>query len=267
MDSGLYAAVNGALRTEMKLDVLTNNLANVNTTGFKEGNITFDSYMTSPGPEQFPLPGDSFMGLKGPGDIPFPFSNPATNALSVTYPAAPSTTTDTTQGGLVPTGNALDVAINGEGFFVLDTPEGRRYTRDGSFEVNSLGELVNQDGYNVLGAGGSKLIIGNKKVYIGDDGIISNETGVLGQIHRVGLPAEQLKKVGQNLYSAPADSEISMEGTTATIEQGFLEASNANAIRGMTQMIEANRAFESYMKMIQALDGLDGQANQIGRLS
>jgi flagellar basal-body rod protein FlgF len=267
MDSGLYAAVNGALRTEMKLDVLTNNLANVNTTGFKEGNITFDSYMTSPGPEQFPLAGDSFMGLKGPGDIPFPFSNPATNALSVTYPAAPSTTTDTTQGGLVPTGNSLDVAINGEGFFVLDTPEGRRYTRDGSFEVNKLGELVNKNGFNVLGAGGGKLTIGTSTVAIGEDGVISNKDGQLGRLERVGIPAEVLKKVGQNVYTAPEGSEIPMEGTLGGVQQGFLEASNANAIRGMTQMIEANRAFESYMKMIQTLDGLDGQANRIGRLS
>ena len=267
MDSGLYAAVNGALRTEMKLDVLTNNLANVNTTGFKEGNITFDSYMTSPGPEQFPLAGDSFMGLKGPGDIPFPFSNPATNALSVTYPAAPSTTTDTTQGGLVPTGNSLDVAINGEGFFVLDTPEGRRYTRDGSFEVNKLGELVNKNGFNVLGAGGGKLTIGTSTVAIGEDGVISNKDGPLGRLERVGIPAEVLKKVGQNVYTAPEGSEIPMEGTLGGVQQGFLEASNANAIRGMTQMIEANRAFESYMKMIQTLDGLDGQANRIGRLS
>ncbi|MBF0446694.1 MAG: flagellar basal-body rod protein FlgF [Magnetococcales bacterium] len=267
MDSGLYAAVNGALRTEMRLEVLTNNLANVNTTGFKEGNITFDSFMTSPGPEQFPLAGDSFMGLKGPGDIPFPFSNPATNALSVTYPAAPSTTTDTTQGGLISTGNPLDVAINGEGFFVLDTPEGRRYTRDGSFEVNKLGELVSKDGYPVLGAGGATLNVGDAPISIGEDGTISNANGQIGKLDRIGLPAESLKKVGQNLYEAPQEQEISMEGSVGGIQQGFLEASNSNAIRGMTQMIEANRAFESYMKMIQALDGLDGQANQIGRLS
>lgn len=268
MDSGVYAAVNGALRTEMRLDVLSNNLANISTTGFKESNITFDSYMTEPGPEQFPLPGDSFMGLKGPGDIPYPFSNPATNALSVTYPAAPSTTTDTAQGGLVPTGNPLDVAINGEGFFVLDTPEGRRYTRDGAFEVNNMGELVSKDGYNVLGAGGSKLNIGSDSVSIGEDGVISNQGGPIGRLERVGLPAEQLKKVGSNLYAAPEEAEIPMEvGGAGGVQQGFLEASNANAIRGMTQMIEANRAFESYMKMIQTLDGLDQQANQIGRLA
>ncbi|MBF0195532.1 MAG: flagellar basal-body rod protein FlgF [Magnetococcales bacterium] len=266
MDSGIYAAVNGALRTEMKLSVLTNNLANVNTTGFKEGNITFDSFMTSPGPEQFPLPGDSFMGLKGPGDIPFPFSNPATNALSVTYPAAPSTTTDTTQGGLKQTGNPLDVAINGEGFFVLDTPEGKRYTRDGAFEVNSKGELVNKNGFNVMGSGGAKLVIGDQSVSIGEDGTISNANGQLGKIQRVGLPAEVLKKVGQNVYTAPQESEIPLEGSLGGVQQGFLESSNANAIRGMTQMIESNRAFESYMKMIQTLDGIDAQANQIGRL-
>ncbi|MBF0446299.1 MAG: flagellar biosynthesis protein FlgG, partial [Magnetococcales bacterium] len=72
--------------------------------------------------------------------------------------------------------------------------------------------------------------------------------------------------VGQNVYSAPQESEIPLDGDIGGVQQGFLEASNSNAIRGMTQMIEANRAFESYMKMIQTLDGIDAQANQIGRL-
>ena len=266
MDSGLFAAVNGALRTEMRLEVLANNLANTNTTGYKEGEITFDSYMTRPGPEQFPLPTDSFLGMRGPGDIPFPFTSPAANALSVTYPRADGTHTDMTQGPLVPTGGPLDVAIEGDGFFIVDAPEGRRYTRDGSFNINTGGELVTKDGFPVLGAGNARIQVGSGPVEIGVDGTVSSTAGPVGRLQRVGLPVESLRKMGQNLYSAPQGQEIPLDDALGGFRQGFLENSNANPIRGMTQMIEANRAFESYMKMIQALDGLDGQAVQIGRL-
>ena len=267
MDSGLFAAVNGALRTEMRLDVLANNLANANTTGFKEGEITFDSYMTKPGVEQFPLPGDSFMGLRGPGDIPFPFSSPATNAYSVTYPRADGTHTNLSQGPVKKTDNPLDLALDGGGFFVLDTPDGRRYTRDGSFAINDQGELVSRNGFKVMGAGGSSLTIGTERVEIGPDGTIANSAGQVGRVLRVGLPVAGLERAGGNLYKAPAGQEINMDNAGGGILQGFLEQSNANVVRGMTQMIEANRAFETYMQMIKALDGLDGQAVQIGRLA
>lgn len=267
MDSGIYAAVNGALRTEMRLDVLANNLANVNTNGFKEGNITFDSYLTKPGDEHHPLPGDAFMGHKGPMELPYPFINPRSSAYSMTYPAAPSTTTDTTQGALKGTGNPLDVAIDGEGYFVIDTPEGRRYTRDGSFQVNDRGEMVTKDGHPVMSSGGGPLTIGMEGVEISQDGTVASPSGQAGQLLRVGLPKEGLKRVGQNLYAAPDGSETSLVGARGGFKQGFLEASNTNTVRGMTQMIEANRNFENYLKIIQTLDGIDGQANQIGHLN
>lgn len=266
MDSGLLAVVNGALRAEMRLDVLANNLANASTTGYKESEITFDSYMTKPGVEQFPLPGDYFLGLRGPGDVPFPFSNPATNAYSMTYPRADGTHTNVSQGAIKKTGNPLDVALEGDGFFVLETPVGRRYTRDGAFGVSALGALVSKDGFRVMGAGGSALIIGTDRVEISKDGTISNKNSQVGRLLRVGLPAASLEKAGSNLYKVPAGLEIRLEGANGGFIQGFLEQSNANVIQGMTKMIEANRAFETYMQMIKALDGLDAQAAQIGRL-
>ncbi|MBF0162028.1 MAG: flagellar basal-body rod protein FlgF [Magnetococcales bacterium] len=267
MDSGLFAAVNGALRAEMRLDVLANNLANSSTTGYKESEITFDSYMTKPGPQQFPLPDGNFMGLHGPNSIPFPFSNPATNAYSVTYPRADGTHTNLAQGGVVRTNNPLDVAMDGQGFFVLNTPEGRRYTRDGAFTVNPQGELVSKSGFPVMGSGGAGLTVGDGRIEIGPDGTIATANGTVGRLMRVGLPAESLEKAGANLFKAPVEREIPMENAQGGFLQGFLEQSNANVVRGMTQMIEVNRAFEVYMQMIKALDGLDGQAVQIGRLN
>ncbi|MBF0146840.1 MAG: flagellar basal-body rod protein FlgF [Magnetococcales bacterium] len=266
MDSGAWAAVNGALRTEMRLDVLANNLANVSTNGYKENDITFDSYLTGPGPEQFPMPDQSFLGLRGPGDIPFPFSSPATNAIAITYPAAPSTVTKVNQGALQLTSNPLDVAIEGDGFFVVNTPQGRRYTRDGAFEVNSFGELVNKDGFQVFGDNEGPLVIGSDPISIAKDGTISNKNGTIGRLLRVGLPEESLKRAGRNLFEVPDNQVTDLTDAKGGFHQGYLEASNANVVRGMTQMIDANRAFESYMKAIQSLDGLDAQANQIGRL-
>ncbi|MBF0461294.1 MAG: flagellar basal-body rod protein FlgF [Magnetococcales bacterium] len=267
MDSGLFAAVNGALRAETRLDVLANNLANANTTGFKESDVTFDSYMTKPGPQQFPLPGDSFLGLYGPRYIPFPFSDPATNAYSVTYPRTNGTYTNVTQGAVNQTGNPLDVALEGEGYFVLNTPDGRRYTRDGSFTINARGELVNKDGFQVLGTSGGALVVGNSRVEIGPDGSITNATSRIGRLLRVGLPAASLERVGGNMYQAPAGKETLLDNAKGGFLQGFVEQSNANAVRGMTQMIEVNRGFEVYMQMIKALDALDGQATKIGGLS
>ena len=268
MDSGLFAAVNGALRTEMRLEVLANNLANVSTTGYKEGAITFDSFMTTPGKEQFPLPTDSFMGIKGPGDIPFPFSNPATNAYSVTYPRADGTHTDLTQGVIKKTDNPLDVAIEGAGFFVIQTPEGRRYTRDGAFQVNDAGELVTQDGFSVRGAGNTALVVGSDgKISIALDGTLSNREGPFGQLMRVDIPPEVLKRTGSNRFSAPQDREVNLQNAPGGFHYGFLESSNVNVMRGMSQMIEANRAFETYMRAIRSLDGLDGQAIEIGKLN
>nr|CRH04259.1 putative flagellar basal-body rod protein flgF [Candidatus Magnetococcus massalia] len=267
MDSGLYAAVNGARRTEMRLEVLANNLANVNTTGFKADQLTFDSYMTQPGPELHPLATDNFMGLRGPGDIPFPFSNPASNAYNMTYPVAFETEVNTSQGHLKATGNPLNMALEGPGFFMLNGEDGRRYTRDGSFEVNGTGELVSKDGYQVLGPGGEPIIVGDGPVSVAPDGTVTSNGEAVGLIGVVDLPKEQLDKVGQNQYKAPQDAEMALDPTQVAIHQGFLEGSNANTIRGMSQMIESHRAYEVYMKMIQAFDGMDNQAiNQVGKL-
>ncbi|MBF0284381.1 MAG: flagellar hook-basal body protein [Magnetococcales bacterium] len=268
MDSGLFAAANGALRAEMKLEVLGNNLANVNTNGYKQDHISFASYMTSPGKEQHPLPNDSFLGTRSPVDIPFPYLNPASNAYRVTYPQAVKTTPDMTDGRLQNTNNPLDVAITGEGFFVVETPQGRRFTRDGAFVTNSAGELSTRDGHRVLGEGDAPLVVGEGPVEIAPDGTVASANGVVGRLQRVGAPVETLAKAGKNLFDiADRRKEVNLAGTPGGFQQGFLEGSNMEPVKGMTQMIETNRAFETYMKLIKSLDGLDElAANQIGKL-
>lgn len=269
MDSGLYAVVNGARRMSLRMDTLANNLANANTTGFKQDQVMFDSYMTQPGIEQFPLPTDSFLSVKAPGDVPFPFSNPAANAHKVTYPMATEAVTDTTQGALQKTGGQLDLAIQGEGYFKVMTPEGVRYTRDGSFTRGANGDVVNMEGHALLGAGDAPINLGEVEVVmIRPDGTISDETGAnLGQVVRVGLAEDRMEKAGNSLYTAAADAEQPLDDAPGGIIQYHLEASNVNGIHNMTKLIETQRHFQNYMKMIQAMDGLDEKAvNQIGRL-
>lgn len=267
MDSGFYSAVNGARRATLRLDVLSNNLSNVNTPGYKQEQPTFDSFLTAPGPELFPLPNDSFMGLRSPGDIPFPFSNPSANAYRMTYPMAVDTQADLTQGQMQSTGNPLDVAIEGEGFFVIETPEGRRYTRDGSFAVNTVGELVTKSGHVVLGEGDAPLLAGNKPLSIAQDGTLSNSDGQLGRLQRVAIPVAALQKAGSNLYTTDQNAITPVDEGVGGFHQGYVEGSNADIIRGMTQMIETNRQFENHMKLIQAMDALDNKAaNDIGRV-
>lgn len=265
MDSGFYAAVNGARRAEMRLEVLSNNLANVNTAGYKQDKIVFGSMLTSPGPEQHPLPTDSFMGMHGPGDIPFPYSNPSANAYRMTYPQAMLTVPDTSGGAMKNTGNPLHVAIEGNGYLAVDTPNGRRYTRDGSMQVNTRGELATKDGSPIAGEGGAPVVVGNGPVSIALDGTVSTPTGMVGRLLVVGLAKESMAKVGNNQYTG-SEQALPPDGNV-TLHQGFLEDSNTDMIHGMTDMVETNRAFETYMKMIQALDGLDGHAaNEISKV-
>lgn len=269
MDSGFYAAANGALRSELRLAVLSNNLANLNTNGFKQDRIAFGAFMTSVGPEQFPLPNDSLLGLHVPGSIPFPYSNPASNAYSMAYPMARYSVPDLSPGEMRATDNPLHVGIEGEGFLTLNGPDGKRhYTRDGALVTNADGELVTREGYQVLGEGGAPIVVGNGPVSIALDGTVSVGTGVAGRLQLVSLPKEGLIKEGNNRYQlAPGAAEVPVLAVQTKIHQGFLEGSNTDMIRGMTEMVETNRAFETYMKMIQALDGMDAKAaNDISRL-
>ncbi len=133
--------------------------------------------------------------------------------------------------------------------YAVQTPEGRRYTRDGAFAIDPNGILVTKDGHRVLGQGGAELNIGNGPVEIGADGTISSAEGQVGQLARVDLPLSVLVDLASGGALERAGGE-------------------AHTIRNMTHMIETNRAFETYMKMIQSLDGLDAQAvSKVGKLS
>ena len=180
---------------------------------------------------------------------------------------------DFSQGGFIPTGNSLDLAINGDGFFKIQTQRGIRYTRNGTFTLNSDNMLVTQNGDPVLGDRGPISIQGGR-VEINDSGEIWVEDKTTGTMGMVGKPAivdfaqkDRFTKEGESLFiynGSPLD-EIAPEG--AIVRQGELEMPNVNTVMEMTKMIETMRSYESCMKTLQAMDETDSKAiNELGKL-
>jgi flagellar basal-body rod protein FlgF len=269
MSKGIYVAASGAIAQSAKLDTIANNLANVNTPGFKRDSQLFKEYLTSyekePGTitvPRIPASIESFYDMQG-GDKSYV-------DLNGTY-------TDFSQGGLKPTGNKLDVAIEGKGFFEVATPEGIRLTRVGSFSLDSEGRLVTKQGYPILregapgaNAAGREIKITNANVTISPNGEIFEGAESKGKLSILNVGnKDAVQKQGQNLYSFRDNQDpqlsISSEGQ---LQQGFLEGSNVNPIREMTDMIAATRTFETAQKGIQAYDQITGKAvNDVPKLT
>jgi flagellar basal-body rod protein FlgF len=246
MSGGMVDAVRGCLKEEMRMDVISNNLANATVLGFKRDKISFQEIL-----------GESRIGKKGAKGRSL---EPLDNAF-VRIKA------DHAQGDTRITGNTLDFAISGKGFFKIDTPDGIRYTRRGNFSLDGAGYLITQDGFRVLGSGGPITISGNE-IDVDGRGVIRVDGSQSGQIEVVDFENyDGLVKAGNALFhNASASPEIAPPPETA-IQQGFVELSNVNMVEEMVQMIHCLRAFESYQKSIQVLDGLNSRAvNEVSRL-
>ncbi len=249
MSGDLYLVGAGALLQQMRLDTISNNLANVATVGYKQDKVVF---RTNPR-DQLPEAGLS----------PLPV------AEQVISPYAPpmQQTLDFTQGPLQQTGNPLDVAIEGPGFFKVQTPQGIRYTRKGSFTLDSRGVLSTSEGYPVLGQGGPITIDGSR-IEIHRDGTITVDGDEAGQLEVVDFARPySLKRQGESLF-APGNGSIGEISTEDfTISQGFVERSNVEAIGAMTEMIETLRTFESYQKVMRSVDDAEAKTvNEVGKL-
>lgn len=245
MDSGLYTALSGNVTAAKKLDVLTNNLANVNTPGFKRDRMSFETVMAQ-NPKQATTP-------------PQPGSSPPTLA-DVTFE------TDYSEGLIKQTGNTLDVAIDGPGFFAVNTPNGKAYTRQGNFHVDTSGRLVTADGYEVSGGNGPITITGSR-VEIDPKGVVYSDGNRIGTLEVVDFPTPyQLQKTGSTLFT-PTNPQAATQPSTAVIHQGQLEESNVNALSEMAQLIDTYRYFESCQHAVQAYDSMASKAaNDFGKL-
>jgi len=222
-----------ALRRE--LDVIANNLANLNTTGFKAESVLFEEHLQ---------PTARFDHFTQPHD------------RRVSFVLDRETRTDMSQGMMIQTGSKFDVAIDGEGFFTVETPQGDRYTRAGSLSVNATGELVTHAGYRVLGAGGPVVLDPNDtEISIARDGTISTREGERGKLRLVqfGNPGE-LTKLGDNLYSSSAEP-LPADVNTRVI-QGTLEKSNVQPVMEIGRMIEVTRSYTTLAGLMSRADEL-----------
>ena len=238
--SGLAAPLSGAALERTRLQVLSNNLANIDNAGFKQDRLLFETQLDN-----------AQAGRTGEG----------TSRLQMT-----STHTDFSQGGLQHTGRPLDLAIKGEGFFKVATDDGFAYTRHGSFVLQPDGALVTPTGEQVVGETGP-VNLTDSNVRISEEGSVFGENGVeQGQLDLYTVDdLQQLEKQGANLWRRP-EGVSERVVAESTLHQGQLESSNVSAIEITTESSHAERAFQSFQKAIKAYDTVAQKTNTVGRI-
>jgi flagellar basal-body rod protein FlgF len=223
---------------QRQMNVVANNLANINTTGFKAENLLFEEY-------KMPVASDR----------DFPSGN-----QQMSYTQDWATVHDLQPGPVMQTGNPLDVALQGPGFLSVQTPNGVRYTKDGSLEIDASGQLVDLNGYPVLGQGGPiQFDPSETDITIGEDGSISSSAGSKGKLAIAEFAdPSALTRDGQNLWSGAAP----VAPTQTRMIQGAIEKSNVSGVREMTQMIQVQRAYETLAQLMQSQSDLRNTAVQ-----
>lgn len=231
MDSGLYAACAGLIARTQELDTIASNLANASSAGFQGQKNVFGSVLAE-ATRHGRLPG----------------LNQATNS----YGVLSGTVLDQTQGTLTATGNPLDLALEGPGYFKVQTAGGLAYTRNGSFRVSSAGQLCTATGDLVLGEGGP-ISVPSGPVSISADGTISSDGAIAGKLRVVTFPPSTVPtSTGNGYYAAPVAAEQAAAATG--VRQGSLESSNVSSVGGVVELISAQRSAETMRHVLSMLD-------------
>ncbi|MFQ5672637.1 MAG: flagellar basal-body rod protein FlgF [Nitrospinales bacterium] len=263
MNEGIFIAVSGVMKQTRKMEVLSNNLANLNNVGFKKDQLVFEALMP-------PFKQDT--SLEAGRNVLLPASQSNAN---VAYVGVSGFATDMAQGTLEKTGNMFDLALDGEGYFAVQTPDGVRYTRKGNFQLDTKLQLTTQNGFPVLNEQGNPLVIqqGGSNVSIDVNGTISSGAALnnlpVGKIRVLKFTdGALLEKQGDGLYKTVDPTQTGQPAPGTVVRQGFLEQSNVNSVEEMTKMITTVRGFEGMQRLIRGLDQIDGQAaNTLGRLN
>ncbi len=251
MQDSAYSALFGALSNEHRLDVIANNLANANTTGYKRDQLAFEDVFVEFAHDIIREPVTNLRA-----DPLFP---PAIN-MSKTRLAG--TRIDLSQGSMKNTGGPLDFAIAGDGFFRIRTAQGDFLSRNGHFQVTADGNLVTEQGYAVLGGAGEIALPPGSKVVVNDAGEIFADGELVDAFNLVTVDEPRaLEKLGSNLFRIADGAEAGeIPAENAVVNQGFLETANVNVVEEMVGMIETHRAFEAYQKMIRETNEMDTKA-------
>lgn len=269
MQGGFYSSTGGMVTQINRLDVIANNIANANTTGFKRDDVVIGDFLRLY--EQH----KDFLPIDEQTKDAAKFYNRSLNRV----PHIVEEYRDTKMGGMMVTDNTFDFALSRENaYFMIETPEGIRYTRDGSFVLNEQGRLVTKEGFAVLPReyldapqyiefvdGFQIQVDTNGNVYARDlnnEGI--SETAMIANIGVVSFEnPKYLKKVGNNLYSYPQERNNERQALeqSGAVRQGYLEKSNINVVKEMTGLIETNRLVEAYSKVLKThMDELNTEA-------
>ena len=241
MENAQLISLSRQMALQRQMDVVANNLANINTTGFKGEQILFEQYLM-----------------------------PVARDKDFTYPDQPvrfvqdwATIHDMSNGAVTPTGNPLDVALNGEGFLTVSTPVGDRYTRSGALQINNEGTLVDIGGNPVLAESGQvQFDDSDTDITISPTGVISTNNGTKGRLAVVEFASpEMLTREGSNLYAAMPEAQ-GLPATRTKVAQGAIERSNVSGVAEMTEMIRVSRAYESIASTMQKQDDMRRTAIQ-----
>ena len=254
MDGSIYMAATGALAYEKRLQLISNNLANVHTVGFKKDRGRFRAF-----------------------DLAEAMNNQlrVKNAQSQApaYWMLFSSYTDFSSGEMKQTGRPFDLALSGNGFFCVRTPDGVQYTRRGDFTVNADDVLVTEEGWPVLGQAGeihlkmAKPSDTRREFSVSEDGYVTVDGSQVDRLRIVDFTqSHALEKAGHNYYRALKPEALEELDEDFKITQGFLELSNVDTVSMMTEMIEVLRGYETYQKMMRSIDDMDARLiNDVGR--
>ena len=253
MDASMWVAKTGLDAQQTRLNVISNNLANVNTTGFKRDRAVFEDLL--------------YQNVRQAGGQTAAATQAPTGLMLGTGTRILATEKNHAQGNMINTQHALDIAIAGEGLFQITQADGTiAYTRDGSFKISNIGQIVNSNGQPLLPA--IAIPANASSITIGEDGVVSAELFAGGGAQQLGqiqiarfVNAAGLQPLGGNLYKqtlASGAPEVLNPGTQSAgkVKQGMLEASNVNVVEEMVNMIETQRAYEINSKAISAADGM-----------
>ena len=246
MENALLVGLSRQTALERQLDAVANNIANVNTAGYKADSTLFEEYLNTPAHE------DNFVGRD----------------RLVSFVQDRGTFRNFAQGSVDETKNPLDIAIDGSAFLTVQTPAGDRYTRDGGLHINSQGQLVTVAGNPVLGTGGPIVFQPtDHDINITPDGTVTVVEGngrtdsIRGKLRLVSFTdAQKMLKEGLNLYNA--GDAAPQPDTKSTLRQGFIEKSNVNSVAEMSRMMEVSRAYTSIATLMQQQSDLQKNAIQ-----